>query len=156
MTKSPQTRTMSNLVVYYSRTGNTEQVGQEIASQLNADIEKIKEKKEWKGKFGILCASLAALFKRESEITTNKNPKDYDLIIIGTPVWAGHIPPAVRHYLTGNTFNQVACFCTFRNHEGSVLSDMEGVTKEPVATLTVKEEGLPAEEQIKEFCNELR
>lgn len=147
---------MQPLVVYYTRTGNTEQVGKEVANQLNADLEEIKEDKEWEGKLGMLHASLSALFKGKSEIAIEKNPGDYDLVVIGTPVWAGHIPPAVRRYLTDNTFNQVACFCTFRYQEGRVLKDIEKLTTGPIATLEVKEEDLPAEEQIENFCSEVK
>jgi len=147
---------MNGLVTYYSRTGNTEQVGKQIAEQLGLKENVIEEHKEWKGKLGILRASLASLFRRESEITVEEDVKDYDLAIIGTPVWAGHIPPAVRSYLSNNGFNQVAFFCTFRNYEGHVLEEMEQLTTSPVATLAVKEDDLPAQEHIKDFCSQLK
>ena len=37
--------------------------------------------------------------QRTTQIVTVKNPKDYDRIIVGSPVWAGQLTPAVRTYL---------------------------------------------------------
>ena len=43
-----------------------------------------------------------------------KSPKDYDLIVVGTPMWNKRITPAVRTYLKENSFSEkkVALFCT--------------------------------------------
>jgi len=43
----------------------------------------------------------------KTKIKFNKNPKDYDLTVIVTPIWAGTLPPASRTYLD-NDFNSIA------------------------------------------------
>ena len=103
------------LVVYYSRTGNTKKVAEDIASRLNGDVERIIDKKSRKGFFGFLGAVKDALFKKLTEIEEiKKNPVDYDIVIIGTPVWARRMAPAVRTYINRyrDSFKQIACFVT--------------------------------------------
>jgi len=91
------------LVVYYSSSGITEKVGGLLAVALEADQEKLVDKKERKGVWNYLVAAKDAMMKYETDIETPKyNPADYDLVIIGTPVWAWTMTPAVRTYITKN------------------------------------------------------
>lgn len=102
------------LVVYYSMTGNTARVAHDIARRLNADIESIQEKKH----SGPLLSAWLAVRKKPSAIAEPlRNPSDYDLTIVGTPVWVGQMTPAVRAYLqrTGAGMRQAAFFVTSAN-----------------------------------------
>ncbi|MFO7990683.1 MAG: flavodoxin [Thermoplasmata archaeon] len=107
---------MKTLVVYYSRTGNTEKVGRALAKHLEADTERIIDKKNRKTPLiGFIRAGYHALKEKETEIGGIKHdPSMYDLVIIGTPVWAGSITPAVRTYLNryGNKLPEVVFYCT--------------------------------------------
>lgn len=88
------------LVVYYSRTGNTERVAKSIAERLNGDTEKIVDKKDRSGFWGFIGGARDALKDRTTEVGEFKyDPSKYDLIIIGTPIWAGDMAPAVRTYI---------------------------------------------------------
>jgi flavodoxin len=103
------------LVVYYSKTGHTERVAKDIASGLGADTEKLIDKKDRSGFLGYIMGGRDAAKKRTTEIEKPlKNPKDYDVVIIGTPVWAWNMTPAVRTYLSAykNDFKNVAFFTT--------------------------------------------
>ena len=40
---------MKILIAYYSKTGNTERVAKDLASQLGADLEKVIDRKNRKG-----------------------------------------------------------------------------------------------------------
>ncbi|HSW60620.1 MAG TPA: hypothetical protein VLJ60_07455 [bacterium] len=91
------------LVVYYSRTGTTEKIGGLIASAVKADVEKLVDKKDRSGVWGYLVGGKDAGFDNETELGELKyDPGDYDLIIIGTPIWAWNMAPAVRTYITKN------------------------------------------------------
>jgi flavodoxin len=91
---------MKTLVVYYSRDGHTKKVAQEIASQLQADLEEIIDQTSRKGILGWLRGGRDARRKRETIIgNVTRNPADYDLTILGTPLWAMAMTPAVRTYL---------------------------------------------------------
>ena len=88
------------LVVYYSRTGATRKVAEYIAKQLGVDMEEIIDMKKRSGIWGFIMGGRDALKRKGTEINEiKKDPSKYDLIIAGSPVWAGNIPPAIRTYL---------------------------------------------------------
>lgn len=119
------------LVVYYSRDGHTEKVAKDIAERLNADIEAIIDQKNRKGILGWLGAAKDARSKRETTIgNIEKNPADYDVIIIGTPMWAGSMTPAVRTYLTqvkGDLKNTAYFVLSGGMSPDNVVKSMEGL-----------------------------
>ena len=90
-------------VVYYSRTGKTKFVAETIAAELGSEIEEIVDLKNREGKLGWMSATQDASSEKETHIApTKKIPKDYDLLIIGTPVWAFNTTPAIRTYIKNN------------------------------------------------------
>ncbi|MCD1294357.1 flavodoxin [Methanocella sp. CWC-04] len=87
---------MKTLIAYYSNTGNTMKVANDIRSKIKADITRIEAEKE----SSYLFKCINALLKKKTPIkqcTTNLN--NYDNIIICSPVWAASAPPAVNQYL---------------------------------------------------------
>jgi len=90
---------MTNLVVYFSRTGNNRTIAQQIATALTADIDEIIDKKNRKGKLNWLLAGRDSRAGNLTEIEYQKNPQDYDTIIIGAPIWAWNPIPPLRTYL---------------------------------------------------------
>ena len=89
------------LVVFYSRSGNTKFVAEQIARKFEAELEEILEKKGRQGMIGYILAGRDATLNRKSEVHDfKKNPAEFDLIFIGTPVWAYNVTPAIRSYLT--------------------------------------------------------
>src|SRR3989339_644824 len=94
---------MKTLIVYYSRTGTTKRVAEAIAEKLGADLEEIVDKKDRKGAMGYLTAGRDATLRRLTEIEPlKKRAEDYDLVIIGTPIWSWNMSVAVRAYLSLN------------------------------------------------------
>lgn len=86
------------VVVYYSWTGNTRIVAEEIGHQLDADVLEIKEKKVRK-RGNIPKAALSAILGIRSQIENNIDIRGYEEIFIGAQVWAGHITPPINRYL---------------------------------------------------------
>ena len=110
---------MKTLVVYYSRTGNTRFVAEEITAELGADIEEIVDLKSREGKMGWLSASRDATSNHQTKIAeTTRNPADYDLIAVGTPVWAWSPSSAIRTYIAKHDLSgkNVALFFTLENN----------------------------------------
>ncbi len=103
---------MKALVVYYSRTGTTRDLALELAQKLDCDIEEIIDKKSRKGILGWIHGGKDALKKSLTKIESKKNPKEYDIVIVGSPVWAGTISPAIRTYLDKHTLKRSAFFAT--------------------------------------------
>jgi flavodoxin len=106
---------MKSLVVYYSRSGNTRFAAEKISQKIGGDIEEIIDKKRRKGPLGFVIGGFDATRGRKTDIAEiKKSPRDYDLIVVGTPMWNKRITPAVRTYLEDNKFSEkrVALFCT--------------------------------------------
>lgn len=134
---------MKILVAYYSRTGTTRQVATAVAQKLGADLAEIKDTVDRMGVMGYLKSGRDAMKKLLTKLeTTDKNPADYDLVLIGTPVWAGMMSTPVRTYLTEqkNNFKTVAFFCTMGGENPSkTFPEMETVCgQKPLATLAIR------------------
>ncbi|MBN1217083.1 MAG: flavodoxin [Candidatus Lokiarchaeota archaeon] len=95
---------MSNiLIVYFSLTGNTKTIAEKIATICNADILELKLKKELKPDKGMtyFWGGFQATMKRKPKLVEfDINPFDYELIIIGTPVWAWTFSPPIRSFIS--------------------------------------------------------
>jgi flavodoxin len=111
---------MKTLVIYYSFEGNTRFIAEAIAHELQADLLELKVKNDIKTKsfLKFLWGGKQVLQKKTPELLPyEKNPADYDLIYIGTPVWAFTFAPAIRTLLKDVKFEnrKIALFCS---HEG--------------------------------------
>lgn len=133
------------LVVYFSRTGYTRKIAEEIAAACGADIERIQDLGDRSGIWGYLRSGREALKKRLIDIQPpTKRPSDYDLVVLGTPVWASNICSPVRAYIAAHkeNFKQVTFFCT-QGGSGAkkVLHDMaELCAQRPVATVALNDD----------------
>jgi len=149
---------MKTIVVFYSRTNNTKLVANIISKMLKCDIEEIIDTRNREGFFGYIRAGYESTFKKLTVIKKTKyNSSKYDLVIIGTPVWAGLSSP-VRTYLSKNkNLKKVAFFCTMGGSGNKrTFRQMEGLSKKPLATLTLTERELKTvdyQNKIKTFVD---
>ncbi len=91
------------LVVFYSREGHTKSVAQQLAKKFKADIEEIIDLKKRVGPIAVSAAGKDAVAGNLTKIKPLKlNPKDYDIILIGTPSWFGNVTPAIRTFVKEN------------------------------------------------------
>ena len=152
------------LVAYYSRSGNTRRVAETIASELGADLEPITDLADRRGILGYLRAGRDAIRGRGTGIGEPvHDPGAYDLVVIGTPVWASAVTPAVRTYLAryAGRLPDAALFLT---HGGSgrerVFAQMTALCgRFPLAALALREQELRAggwEAWARAFAREVR
>lgn len=103
------------LLAYYSMTGHTRDIAQELRSALQADVEEIREPRKRQGLGGVLRALYDAVLRREPPIGVPRHdPAAYDLLAMGGPVWAGRMASPLRSYarqIAGRA-PRVAFFCT--------------------------------------------
>jgi flavodoxin len=135
---------MKTLIVYFSRTGRTRQIAQAIASRLSADIECVPDVGNRSGIWGYIRSLREAMQQRVINIgAPNKNPSDYDLIILGTPVWAHNMCSPLRSYITAQKerFRAIAVLCTQGGSGASkVVGDIATLCgRTPVGTLVLNE-----------------
>ncbi|MEW6556320.1 MAG: flavodoxin [Elusimicrobiota bacterium] len=91
---------MKKIIICYSRTGKTKLVAETIAKKLNCEIVEIKDKKNRSGIIRWLKAGRDATFQKPTETEPESfNFSLYDLIYIGTPVWAFKPTPAISTFI---------------------------------------------------------
>jgi flavodoxin len=91
------------LVVYYSLTGNTRLIAEAIKENINADILGLKPVKELKANSSMkyMWGGAQATMKKKPKLEDfSIDPLAYDLIFIGTPVWAWTLSPPIRTFLS--------------------------------------------------------
>lgn len=70
-----------------------------IAKGIAADCSEIVDCRNRKGVLGFLRSGHDAYRRKLTQIELKTDPGAYDPIIIGTPIWAGRMTPAVRTFL---------------------------------------------------------
>ena len=114
-TSAEKTKT---LVLYYSQTGATKAVAEELQSQLGADIACIEAVEPYDTDY----AATVARWRQEREagvkvaiqpLTVNLD--QYDTIFFGFPVWGGTVASPVETFLADNSLagKTVVTFATF-------------------------------------------
>jgi flavodoxin len=144
---------MKTLVVYYSRTGVTREVALLLAGELSADVEEIFVGRDYSGVLGYIIAGREAGLKKTPPIGPSKlDPADYDLVVIGTPVWAFTMASPVRTYLKEHAaaIKQVAFFATLGgNGDKRTFKHLCALCgKAPLATLTLLDKDVKAHKHL--------
>lgn len=121
----------SKVVVYHSYWGNTQLVAEAIAQAVGADLVELQTQEplrieNWKpilGNTEISFTSTPALRSLQYD------PKNYDVVFIGTPVWMWQHTPVVNSYLSSSGLQgkRIALFCTYANRAGNTLSGMRSM-----------------------------
>ena len=152
---------MKTLVSFYSRHGHTEKVARMIAKFMKADLEIIRDKKSRDHLITWQQGAFDEDLEKPTKIKPTKyNPKDYDLVIIGTPIWNG-ITPAIYTYLTNNKgkFKKTAFFITFAAAADNAAYFMGTLSKPSKHVLELQDRQIKLGEHrklIKGFCRKLR
>ena len=106
------------LVLYYSETGTTKTVAQELQKQLGADIESIEAVEPYSGNFQ------ETIQRGQREMQSGNTPAlkplkskiaDYDIIFLGYPIWFGTYAMPIATLVKEQDFagKTVVPFCTF-------------------------------------------
>jgi len=155
---------MNTIIVYYSLEGNTEFAAHEIAVVLEAATFKIEPVKAYSAING------AKYFWGGKDVLLGVRPQlkpyqfqadDYDIIIIGTPIWAGGCAPPINTFLAQNNLKgkKIGLFAT--SGSGNAEKCFEKMKRQigaeqniPTVSLREPAKGLSASDQqrIDNFC----
>jgi flavodoxin len=132
----------STLIAYYSMSGHTRDLANEIRDAVDADIEEIREPHARHGLPGVFRALLDSTLRRTPPILpADHDPGRYDIVLVGGPVWAGRMASPVRSYAKryASQARQVAFFCTEGGRGAdAAFADLERLClHSPKATLVV-------------------
>ena len=119
----PLSGTKKILVVYFSHSGNTREIANQIHKSVGGDIFEIQAVKPYPDDYD------AAVQQARQELDSGYKPalkikfediKSYDLVFIGYPIWWGTFSAPVKTFLSEYDFSgkTILPFCT---HEGSGL-----------------------------------
>ena len=129
------------LIVYYSATGNTKEVAEEMAEDLNADTFEIvpsdpytDEDLDWTDDNSRVSREYNDESLRDVELENTTVPlwDSYDTVLIGYPIWWGIAAWPVSSFVEANDFTgkTVIPFCTSSSsglgNSGDLLEDKAG------------------------------
>ena len=123
---------LKTLVAYFSLEGNTKCVGDSIASMLNADVEEIKTTKPIEAEkfMNYYWGGEKEHPDEKVEIKpVHNDPRKYDMIFIGTPVWAWAPAPPIYSFLRKYKLRgkKIALFTCSEGERGRTFRKMEGL-----------------------------
>jgi len=140
-TQMPQ----KSLVLYYSQTGTTAKLAEELREQLGADIERFDVEQVYDGNFEQTIERVR--HERESGMVPALKPlqsavSDYDVIFLCYPIWFGTYAPPVKALLSSVDFKgkTVVPFCTFGS--GGLESSAADLTQALPGTFVAKGFGI--------------
>ena len=152
------------LCVYYSRTGNTEKIMGEIAAALRCELVKLDDGVDRSGLGGWMRSGMQAMARRIPKVKPFRTELPlgvYDLVIIGTPVWAGRCSAPVRSFLSqyGGELRRVAYVIT-RSSEvryEDVFDQMDLYVRTPrISGVTIRPNSVGADFWREEFLASVR
>lgn len=116
--KKGEDKTPSYLVMYYSQTGATRTVAQEIAGLIDADTLSLEVKQPYDGSYQetiARCQKEMADGVLPALANTDIDLDKYDVVFLGYPIWFGNYALPVASLLKNVSFEgkKVVPFCTF-------------------------------------------
>ena len=153
---------MKPLVVYFSHSGNTKKIAELIADRLSSDIEVITLLKERKGfPLYFLGGFKSSTGLKEKISAAEKNPSEYDLVILCTPVWAWGVSSPVQTYwkkLSDKPGRTAHVMCAGGDVSEKTFTRFVSLTGEPAARLGLSMEDISTEayrEKLSVFFNQI-
>jgi flavodoxin len=142
------------LVVFHSRSGYTRRVAKLVARKLAADVEEIRVVQPLGGPLGYAFCALEAIVGLTPALRPSRHdPADYDMVIVGTPVWFWSLSSPVRSWLSKHRVARahVAFICTMggAGADGVFATMTELAHATPVATLALTDAEIESADETK-------
>ncbi len=154
------------LVAYFSATGTTKQVAQNLAESINADIYEIKPKVpytksdlNWMDKNSRSTIEMNDHNSRPEIVDDNFSTDSYDTIFLGFPIWWYIAPTVVNTFLEAHDFTNKKIIL-FATSGGSGFGKTVDNLKKSVSGSTQIKEGKlmnnnPSKEELKKWAEEV-
>ena len=165
--KQPALENQKVLVTYFSATGTTKQVAENLAKAINADIYEIKplipytsEDLNWRNENSRSSKEMKDKNARPKLAEGDLSLKDYDVIYLGFPIWWGTAPRIVNTFLEKYDFSnkKIIIFAT-SGSSGIGNTDKDLRPSVPNSTTIVKGKtlnGNPSVEELKNWAKTLK
>ncbi len=124
------------LVTYFSWSGSTKNLAEEIQRQTHADIYRIEPLVPYTSDYQTLAYEISNKEKEENARPALKDTlstlNDYDIIFVGCPVWWHDAPMIIHSFLECKDYNfagkTVIPFCTYATATYETLNDIINAT----------------------------
>ena len=110
--EQPMLSNQKVLVAYFSATGTTKQVAENLAKAINADIYEIKPvvaytdaDLNWRNSNSRSSVEMNDKNSRPEMVADNFSVKEYDTVFLGFPIWWGTAPHIVETFLEKQDFS---------------------------------------------------
>ncbi len=129
--QNKSSKPMKILVAYFSRSGNTRTIAEQIQKVTGADIFEIERKEAYPSSYQDLLDLAKMEINKEEKPPLKAMPKDlaqYDVIFVGSPNWWSTIAPPVATFLSnGNLSGKTVV--TFVTHGGGGMAKCESAVR---------------------------
>ncbi len=124
------------LITYFSWSGSTKNLAEEIQRQTNADIYRIEPLVPYTSDYQTLAYQISNKEKEDNARPALKDTlstiNDYDIIFVGCPVWWYDAPMIIHSFLECKDYNfagkTVIPFCTYATAAYETLNDIINAT----------------------------
>lgn len=149
---------MKVLIIYYSRSGHTKSIADMIGKRLGAVTEEVVDHRSRKGLWGFFVSGREAYAKKIIPIEKLKNDTLlYDLVIVGSPIWAGTICSPIRSFLKEykDKIPRIAFFTTSGGPDTKNLYlEIKQITaQKPVAVINLAKQDIKKQSYLKMVDN---
>ena len=120
------------LIVYYSRSGTSRIVADTLKEQLACNIEGIHSTKDREGFLGVLTCVFDQLLNRDDTLQPlEKNPNNYNPVILVSPVWVGKLASPARTFIKQTRLDGKDIYLML-TYNGSLSGDKEKAIAEEI------------------------
>ncbi|MEE8383240.1 MAG: hypothetical protein V3R78_15355 [Thermodesulfobacteriota bacterium] len=127
------------IIIYYSRTGKTRIVANELMNQLSCEI---KEIKSTINREAFYTCALDSLLDREDKYEPfNKDLKGYNPIFLASPIWLRKISSPVRTFIKQGWLKGKNVYF-FLTYNGNLSKEKEDILKKEITSQGIKLKGL--------------
>lgn len=124
---------MKTLIAYFSLSGNTEWLAKEIGNQMETvDYHQIElaSPKPAKGNWAVFWYGFKTIFNFSMKIKPDQiDVSQYDLVLIGMPVWTDKVPPPVgafiKRHSAGLATTSIGIFSTYGDNYKSFFENVQ-------------------------------
>ncbi len=105
--KGEKTMDKKILIAYFSWSGNTKHIAEEIQNRVGGDMYRIETATPYPNDYNETAYGVAKKQHDENifpELKSNGDVSNYDVIFVGTPAWWYTMAPAVKTFLKENNF----------------------------------------------------
>lgn len=116
---------MNYKVVYFSKTATSEKIAKKIGEKLNCEVLEITDDMNWKGPVGFVKGGMYATQNKPVKITVHGSLDNADELIVVSPVWAGHVVPAITAFQKTRDLKTIHLVTTSKGSTIGTMSDYQ-------------------------------